>query len=187
VQFWLSRVEQNLKHHRGYQSVRLQHVNSWCMPNFLLYVKNWKVVYVSTIFWYHCCHASNLYLVSCHQNHVFYFNNIICDRWFFKITKTYKPFWLFNLCCPEFHRSVNMGNILVGERIPESGLGGAARTEEASATTWETCMFPGAGAVSKNLGCWALFGLRMVRKRGRKMCFWVDCCTGTWLCLFFHF
>ena len=71
-----------------------------------------------------------------------------------------------------------MGNILVGERIPESGLGGAARTEEASATTWETCMFPGAGAVSKNLGCWALLGLQVVRKRGRKMCFLIDCCTG---------
>jgi len=66
-----------------------------------------------------------------------------------------------------------------GGRIPESGLGGAVRAEEAITTTWETCMSPGAGAVSKNLGCWALFGLRMVRKRGRKMCFWVDCCIGT--------
>lgn len=27
------------------------------------------------------------------------------------------------------------------------------------------------GAVSENLGCWALLGLRMGRKRGRKMCF----------------
>ena len=65
-----------------------------------------------------------------------------------------------------------------GGTIPESGLGGAVRTEEAIATTWETCMSPGAGTVSKNLGCWALLGLRMVRKRGRKMCFGLDCCTG---------
>ena len=30
---------------------------------------------------------------------------------------------------------------------------------------------PGAGAVSKNLGCWALLGLLMVSKRGRKCVF----------------
>ena len=55
----------------------------------------------------------------------------------FQNHQTYKPFWMFNLCCPECHRSISAGNILVGERIPESGLGGAARTKEASVTAQE--------------------------------------------------
>jgi hypothetical protein len=86
-----------------------------------------------------------------------------------------------------FPRSVSTGNILVGERIPESGLGGAAKTKEASATGRETSMSPGAGAVSKNLGCGALLGLQMVRKGVGKCVFGLIAVQGTNFVCFFIF